>query len=130
MTIPDQHKHLIAWPAKAEDMNVDLMLRIIGADTQVIWLEKMAAMDAGERPSGALYMARTQALIGAVGLMSAIRALRDIDPAKAEAFVRDYWLMCEDGGVFGELLWDWTQAAGLDPALIAPPSVSPAAEER
>lgn len=117
--VKNEAKHLIEWPTTAQDMNVDLMLRVIGAEAQHLLLEKMAAMDAGGKAVGDLYMARTLTIIASVGLMHAIRTLRDVDPAKAEQFVREHWAMCDDGGAFGEWLWEWTREAGLDPSLIA-----------
>ena len=65
-----------------------------------------------------LYMAQTQALIAAVGLMSCLRFLRTSDPVAALAFARDYWSMCDAGDSFGELLWEFTEEAGLNPELI------------
>lgn len=98
------------------------MLRIIGRDTQLAYLSKWDDME----KNTPLYLARTIQVIGSVGLMACIRALRDVDPARAEAFVKDYWLMCDAGDAFGELLWDFTAAAGLDLALVTLPPASAA----
>jgi hypothetical protein len=116
MAVP---KELVKWPTTESEVTVDGMLRVIGAEMQFAWLRKQKAMDDGEPLSGDLYMARTESIISGIGLMAAIRSLRDADPAKAEAFVRDYWLMCDSGDSFGELLWEYTNDAGLDPALVS-----------
>jgi hypothetical protein len=118
----EQLQELTKWPNKADGMSVDLMLRVIGADTQRLWLKKMADMEKHGPQNTPLYHAQTQAIIGAVGLMACIRELRAVSPERAEAFVRDYWGMCDGGDSFGELLWDFTSEAGLDPELVKLPS--------
>lgn len=123
----EQLKALTEWPTKAEDVTVDLILRIVGAETQRLWLSSMDALYQGIKDrSGAgymrspLYMAQTQALISSVGLMSCLRALRSTNAEAANEFARDYWSMCNAGDSFGELLWEFTEEAGLDPGLIKP----------
>jgi hypothetical protein len=114
----DTLAELVKWPTKPEEVSVDLMLRITGAVTQRIWLDKWAAMERdGVKPSP-LYMAQTDAVISGVGLMACLCELRDVNPEKAEEFARDYWNMCDAGDSFGELLWEYTERAGLDPELV------------
>lgn len=120
-----QIEALIAPPKDGEPMDVDGMLRMIGYDTQIQWLSKMREMDTGgpEQFKTPLYLARTVAIIGGVGLMAAIRAFRVAAPDQAAQFVREYWEMCESGDSFGEALWEFIEAAGIDPALVElPPS--------
>lgn len=105
---------LVKWPTGSDGMTVDLMLRVIACDTQRQWEDKWNAPPT----ASPLRLAQTLAVISGVGLMSCIRALRDVDPAKADAFVKDYWLMCDAGDAFGELLWEWAEAAGLDLELL------------
>lgn len=119
--VPSESKHLIKWPTDEQGVSVDLTLRILGAEMQRMWLEKEAAglpVKNSDPVAFDLYMARTEAIIGTVGLMACLRAFRAVDPAKAEDFARDYWSMCEAGDSFGELLWDFTNEAGLDPSLV------------
>ncbi len=108
-----ESQHLVKWPTRAEDMTVDLMLRVLGAETQHTWLAKDATRPDGSDP---LYHERLKGVLAGVGLMACVRALRNADPVYAEAFVRDYWRMCDAGDCFGELLWEYTEAAGLDPS--------------
>jgi len=129
--VNDRLKELTKWPTSEDEVTVDGMLRIVGADTQRAWLRKQQLMD-GDRDfmKSELYHALTTEIIGAVGLMSCLRFLRIADPAQAEAFARDYWSMCDAGDSFGELLWEFTEEAGLDPDLIKLDSSSvPAAQE-
>lgn len=119
MSIPKEQVHLVKWPLNEAEVTVDGMLRIIGCEMQHAWLRKWQAITNGEPMGGDLYMARTESIISGIGLMAAIRALRDADPAKAEAFVKDYWLMCDCGDSFGELLWEYLSDAGLDPSLVS-----------
>ncbi len=115
----EELKALTAWPSKANDMTVDLMLRVIGCDTQIQYRQKWAEMDKSKEHLGSdHHQSQTLAVISGVGLMACIRALRDVDPSRAEIFVRDYWNMCEAGDSFGELLWDFAQDAGLDLTLV------------
>jgi uncharacterized membrane protein YeaQ/YmgE (transglycosylase-associated protein family) len=97
---------LTKWPNNEKGVTVDLILRIVGADTQRVFLEKWALCDRDKDfMKSPLYHAMTQALIGAVGLMACLRALRKVNPEQAEAFARDYWAMCDSGDSFGEMLW-------------------------
>jgi hypothetical protein len=110
---------LTKWPTDETGMSVDLMLRIVGADTQRLYLEKWRLVDTDEEfMRSPLYHAMTQALIGAVGLMHCLRMLREADPERADRFAREYWGMCDSGDSFGEMLWEFTEEAGLDPELI------------
>lgn len=116
MTNKEQVRELTKWPTNREGMTVDLMLRIIGHDTQLTWLRKEPPV-----PHSDLYMSQTIQIISSVALMGCIRALRDVNPAAADAFVKEHWEMCEGGDAFGEWLWEWTEKAGLDPSLVELP---------
>jgi len=114
---------LLTWPTREADVTVDTILRCVGADTQRTWLKKAAAIEADRNHFDTeLYRVQTQELITGVGLMACLRKLRETDPAKADEFAREYWLMCDAGDSFGELLWEFTEAAGLDPSLIELPT--------
>lgn len=119
---------LLKWPTNEAEVTVDKVLRWVGADTQRTWLEKVAELDHRLDMSGVdkafqepLYKSRTLQLISAVGLMACLRKLREVNPEAADEFARDYWRMCDAGDSFGELLWEFTEAAGLDPSLIKLP---------
>lgn len=110
---------LTKWPTKREDMSVDLLMRIVGADTQREWRRKWDGIDSDkDYMRSPLFRSQTLSIISAVGLLACLWALRESDPSKAEEFARDYWEMCEAGDSFGELLWDFTEKAGLNPELI------------
>lgn len=110
---------LVKWPTTTAEVTVDLMLRIVGADTQRTFLRKMRLCSGDpEFMKSPLYHAMTQDLITGVGFMACLRALRKVSEAEAQKFAVDYWLMCDAGDSFGELLWDFTWDAGLDPRLI------------
>lgn len=113
---------LLKWPTDEAGVTVDIVLRCVGVDTQRTWLRNQVELGAqsrdGEYFKSALYADRTHAIISAVGFMACLRILRDVDPKEADTFAREYWRMCDAGDSFGELLWEFTEAAGLDPALI------------
>lgn len=126
----EQIQALVKPPVDGEAMDIDRMIRMIGYDTQIQWLFKMREMDTGgpDNFKAPLYAARTVAIIGGVGLMAAIRAFRIAAPEQAAQFVREYWEMCDSGDSFGEALWEFTEAAGLDPALIELPQTPDAVD--
>lgn len=111
----------LKWPESEADVTVDAILRCVGADTQRTHLEKWARIDKEGDTRSPLYRSQTQEIISAVGLMACLRKLREVSPAAADEFARDYWGMCDAGDSFGELLWEFTEAAGLDPSLITLP---------
>lgn len=114
----NQLAELLKWPTREEDVTVDGMLRIVGAETQRTYLEKWAVIDKECVKNTPLYRAQTNELIAGVGLMACLRKLREVNPAAADEFAREYWSMCDAGDSFGEMLWEFTEAAGLDPSLI------------
>jgi hypothetical protein len=116
---------LTKWPTKVEDVNADLVLRILGRDTQIKWLLKWKELEAGERDKHSMLL---ECVVSSVGLMACIRALKEVDPFKADTFVKDYWEMCEAGDSFGELLWEFTEEAGLDPGLVKLPEPATTAD--
>lgn len=108
---------LTQWPTKREDATADLMLRIVARDTQVSWLKKWKALEAG--PSQAeVYTGHLHAVLAGVGFLLCLRELRDVAPDAADDFARDYWAMCDAGDSVGEVLWELGQQAGLDMELV------------
>lgn len=131
MPIAEEAKHLVAWPKKADDMTVDLMLRIIGAEAQGAWLRKWRDIEREkDHFKSPLYHQQTETVLGCVGFMLALRALASVNPEKALEVARDYWSMCDDGSEFGPSIWQFTKEAGLDPAMVIidppPPTEVPA----
>lgn len=125
-TQQQQLDQLAAWPKTEDDVTVDGMLRCIGVDAQITYLEKWRLLGSTrpkDRTPEQLRLHHLAVLheINAIGLMGAIRALRKVSPAAADEFARDHWLMCDDGSAFGELLWEWLAEAGVDPKLIKLP---------
>lgn len=110
------------WPKTPEEVTVDRMLAAIGSSAQMSHLMKMKLLaDTRKDRTPEQYqqhLLHVMHEIAAVGLMGAIRTLREIDPDKALEFARDYWEMCEDGSEFGPLLWEWLAEAGVDPESI------------
>lgn len=118
---------LTKWPEKAEDVNADLMIRIIGRETQVSWLKKWAEVDA-LRGGSEIYTGNLHAVLSGVGFMSALRELRDINAEAADELARDYWRMCDAGDSVGEVLWDLAQQSGLDLNLVEISKSDPAVD--
>lgn len=122
MSTTDKPDEITPWPKNTDEVTVDGMLAQIGADAQMTHLVKMKLLaDTRKDRTPEQYQQHLMYVmheVTAVGLMGAIRTLREIDPDKALAFCRDYWEMCDDGSEFGTLLWEWLAEAGVDPELI------------
>ena len=60
------------------------------------------------RPEVLLVAARLAAMQGLFEAAHLLRALHEIDPAKAEEHARLIWYGAEAGDFYGELLWEWS----------------------
>lgn len=120
MTKNEMVAGLVKWPTNDMDVSINGMLRIVGYEAQRVWLEKMDSLG-GPSSDPALHVLRIQMVLSSVGFMACLRALREVDEAKAAAFAREYWAMCDAGDSIGEFLWQFIEEAGLDPELIEQP---------
>jgi hypothetical protein len=123
--MPD-HDALVSWPKTEEEATATQLIRALGADAQLLNLEKwrmLAATPSDERTpeQTRLHLMTVTAEVSTIGLMHALRVLREVAPEQADVFARDHWGMCDDGSSFGEWLWEWLVAEGVDPEQIQLP---------
>lgn len=117
-------RELSQWPERVEDVTVDGIIRAVGVAAQRTWVLNLATISRKDEDGKMIYRSQLQACLGAVGMMGALRALRDANPEAALKFARDYWGMCEDGGAIGEMLWEWLAETGVDPDLVTQAALS------
>ncbi len=53
------------------------------------------------------------------GKAAVLRALREVDPARADLVARDLWEGWEAGHIPGMEVWEWLTEAGVDPEQVA-----------
>jgi hypothetical protein len=121
-----EHDALVRWPKTEAEATATQMIRALGNDAQLLYLEKWRLLEAAppdERTPEQvrLHLMTVTAEVSTIGLMHALRVLREVDPGRADAFARDHWDMCDAGDSFGEWLWEWLVAEGVDPAQIKLP---------
>ncbi|WP_353809140.1 hypothetical protein [Agromyces sp. SYSU T00194] len=120
------HDELVAktdWPKRDEDATADAMI-LHGARLTIAWqaethqlMTRAFAVDresAEYKPAMRRYVDAVQAMLAEAQVVVALVQVQRRSPELADEIARELYSMTEDGGVVGELMWEYLDARGVD----------------
>lgn len=108
------------WPRTAAEATADAMIRFHAAQGLYASTRSLRLVHDRTELGMTRWFLNFEQLAGAFDRVRALRVVKAAAAGVADDVARDWWLAADAGDSYGEMLYDWAKAAGLDVQSIAP----------